>query len=337
MSKPKIAITLTCLGLVVAAALSIPVPLHIEATYIIEPDHVRHVITQTPGEVQTIEVEPGSIVKGPVYAENGTLIEPGQVLAVLYSPEKDDERRDLQTKLALQRIEQRTQQKLGNAGRMHLAKQRIGALENQLNEVNQQIEALTIRAPIDGTVVAAPRTPEASIETRRKQLTSWNGTPLDKKNIGAALDERTHLLSIAPNQNFQAIMLIDQGDINEMIQDDLAERLRDQAENKEVIQLKFDHLASRTYEGEIVMVSKGPMEYVPELLSNKLGGELPTVTDSQGREKLLSSVYQATIELAEDTRLLRSGMRGRARFRVDERTSWAWLWRYLKQTFHFRI
>ena len=337
MSKPKIAITLTCFFLLVAAVLSIPVPLHIEATYIIEPLNVRHVITQTAGEVQDLPVEPGAWVKGPVLNDDGSIQEPGQVLARLYSPEKDDERRDLETKLALQRIEERTQEKLGNAGRKHLATQRILALENQLKEVNEQIEALTIRAPVDGHVVAPPRTPEPPIEQRRKQLTTWYGTPLDKKNLGATMDERTHLLSIAPDQNYQAIMLIDQGDINEMIQDDLADRLRDQAANKEIIQLKFDHLASRTYEGEIVMVSKGPMEYVPELLSNKLGGELPTVTDSQGREKLLSSVYQATIELDEDTTLLRSGMRGRARFRVEERTSWAWIWRYIKQTFHFRL
>jgi len=272
-----------------------------------------------------------------VLDEEGNEVEPGEVLLVLYSPEKEDERRDLELKIKLQEIEERTQAKKNQSGRMHLAQQRIRAFRDQLAEVNDQIEDLTIRATVDGTIVAAPRTPEPPIETRRRQLTPWNGTPLNKKNIGATFEERTHLLSIAPNASYQAIMLIDQGDINEMIQDGFAERLLDQQENNEIIQLKFDHLASRTYEGEIVEVSHEIMEYVPELLSNKLGGELPTVTDSQGREKLLSSVYQATIELREDTQLLRSGMRGRARFRVDERTAWGWIWRYLKQTFHFRL
>jgi len=337
MSKPKIAITLSVVGLSLAAVLSIPLPLHIEATFIIQPLNGGDVYTQSPGELIDLRVEPGQKVKGPVLDEEGNEVEPGEVLLILYSPEKEDERRDLELKIKLQEIEERTQAKKNQSGRMHLAQQRIRAFRNQLAEVNDQIEDLTIRATVDGTIVAAPRTPEPPIETRRRQLTTWNGTPLSNKNIGATLDERTHLLSIAPNASYQAIMLIDQGDVNEMIQDGFAERLMDQQENNEVIQLKFDHLASRTYEGEIVEVSQEIMEYVPELLSNKLGGELPTVTDSQGREKLLSSVYQATIELSDDTQLLRSGMRGRARFRVDERTAWAWIWRYLQQTFHFRL
>jgi putative peptide zinc metalloprotease protein len=337
MSKPKIAITLSVVGLLLAAVLSIPLPLHIEATFIIQPLNVGDVYTQSAGELIDLRVKPGQKVKGPVLDEEGNEVEPGEVLLVLYSPEKEDERRDLELKIKLQEIEERTQAKKNQSGRMHLAQQRIRAFRDQLAEVNDQIEDLTIRATVDGTIVAAPRTPEPPIETRRRQLTPWNGTPLNKKNIGATFEERTHLLSIAPNASYQAIMLIDQGDINEMIQDGFAERLLDQQENNEIIQLKFDHLASRTYEGEIVEVSHEIMEYVPELLSNKLGGELPTVTDSQGREKLLSSVYQATIELREDTQLLRSGMRGRARFRVDERTAWGWIWRYLKQTFHFRL
>ena len=79
------------------------------------------------------------------------------------------------------------------------------------------------------------------------------------------------------------------------------------------------------------------MEYVPETLSNKLGGELATVTDSQGRERLQSPVYQATVRLSKDRELLRTGMRGKARFLVEERTGWGWMMRYLKTTFNFRL
>ena len=132
-------------------------------------------------------------------------------------------------------------------------------------------------------------------------------------------------------------MLIDQGDINELSQAELVARLEDSEKKHQLIQLKFDHLPSRTYQGHIHEVSKNPLEYVPEQLSNKLGGDLPTVTDSQGRERLLSSVYQATVELDQDTELLRSGMRGLARFRVEELTAGQWLWRYINQTFHFRL
>jgi hypothetical protein len=35
--------------------------------------------------------------------------------------------------------------------------------------------------------------------------------------------------------------------------------------------------------------------------------------------------------------LLRSGMRGRARFTVERRSAVGWLWRYFRRTFHLRL
>ncbi|MBC8289232.1 MAG: hypothetical protein H8E37_02845, partial [Planctomycetes bacterium] len=83
MSKPKIFVSLTVLGCVVAACLAIPMPLHIEATFIIEPVDVQHVYNPTPGELLKYDVEPGQ------------WIEEGHVVATLVNPEKEDEKRDL--------------------------------------------------------------------------------------------------------------------------------------------------------------------------------------------------------------------------------------------------
>jgi putative peptide zinc metalloprotease protein len=325
MSKPKMAFSLTILFCVCYGVLSIPMPLHIEATYIIEPQDVRHIYTQIPGELANVPVKAGDTV------------EAGTMVVQLLNPDLEDQERNLTNKIKIQEIELTTQEKVRNEGRMSLAINQIAALNDQRADVREQLDALTIKAEVAGTIVEAPRVPEPPIETARKQLSTWNGTPLHPKNIGATIDERTHLLSIAPSPLFQAIVLIDQGDINELSQAELVARLEDSEKKHQLIELKFDHLPSRTYEGHIQEVSKNPLEYVPEQLSNKLGGDLPTVTDSQGRERLLSSVYQATVELDADTDLLRSGMRGIARFRVEERTAGQWLWRYLNQTFHFRL
>ncbi|MDA0282340.1 MAG: hypothetical protein O3B13_08115 [Planctomycetota bacterium] len=325
MSKPKIAFTLTILFCVGFSVLSIPLPLHIEATYIIEPLDVRHIYTQVPGELLDAPVKPGQRV------------ELGQVVAQLSNPDMEDQERSLRSKVTIQKIERDWQMRAGNEGRMSLADQQIAVYSEQLDEIQQRLQELTIKAEVSGTIVEAPNVPEPSIETARKQLSSWNGTPLNPKNLGATIDERTHLLSIAPGDRFQAIVLIDQGDINDLSQAEFVERLEDSERKHQLIEMKFDHLASRTYQGHIKEVSKNPLDYVPEQLSNKLGGELPTVTDGQGRERLLSSVYQATVEIDQDTDLLRSGMRGRARFRVDERTAGQWLLRYLSQTFYFRL
>ena len=44
-----------------------------------------------------------------------------------------------------------------------------------------------------------------------------------------------------------------------------------------------------------------------------------------------------TVRLEQDAGLLRNGLRGRARVTVDTRSVGQWIWRYLLQTFHFRL
>ena len=95
--------------------------------------------------------------------------------------------------------------------------------------------------------------------------------------------------------------------------------------------------ATTHYEGTIGEVSERNAEYAPGQLSNKAGGELPTVTDPQGRERLTSIAYEATVLLDEESALLRAGMRGRSRFLVGHRSAWQWTWRWITHTFHFRL
>ena len=302
-------------------------PLHIEPTFIIEPVDVEHLVAKTPGALVEFNAKPGAWVQQ------------DQIIAILSNPEKHDELRDLELKRNLQEIRRATQLQLGSTSQMVVADEQKTSLELQIAEVRKQLEDLEITAPVSGRIIEPPRTAAPDLETMRQQLSGWIGTPLDNRNIGAVLEERTHLVSIAPSKDYQAIMLIDQGDRNELIHreeiGDIAQRLVNS--ESQTIELRFDHLPSRSYEGTVEHVSKNPMDYVPELLSNKLGGELATITDGQGRERLQSPVYQATVVLKEDTALLRTGMRGKARFLVEERTLGDWLSRYFWRTVRFRL
>jgi putative peptide zinc metalloprotease protein len=173
-------------------------------------------------------------------------------------------------------------------------------------------------------VVAPPRTDRPTHDVTKQELTAWHGTPLDPRNDKALLEERTHVLSIAPSERMQALVVIDQSN-------------RDDVNVGDIGELKFDHLPSRTYEGTLASISDRHLEYAPPGLSNKAGGELPTVSDNQGRERLTSIAYQGTVLIDEDTELMRSGLRGWAKFEIDRRTTGELIWRYLRQTFHFRL
>ena len=401
LSRPKIAISLGLLVTVIACTMAVPLPLHIEAMFLIEPHDVRHVYTPVPGRLENRPVQPGDQV---------TL---GDTLATLTNPALALEQLRLEQQEKVQLIRVSVANALEDRSREELARANRESARTQLAEFRKQIERMTITAPCTGTGVAPPRVPAPPLDSRRDQLGSWHGTPLEDRNRNCLLPDRTHLLSIAPDSEFQAVVVIDQGDRNDMVSaeeslgfsgisspagltitsvlpDTPAARAGivpgDQitsnngsdvtrlaallprtpastnktaprplllsvkstgGENREVklaparsptrVELKFDHLPARTYEGFIEKISRRDLEFVPELLSNKLGGEVATATDRQGRERPLSPAYQATVLLRKDPALLKTGLRGRSRFLVDTRTPYQWIYRWYRRTFRFRL
>lgn len=312
LSYPKIAISLTVLAAVIAGVLMIPLPLHVESSFLIEPDQVRHVYTTTPGHLESLEVKPGDkVVKG-------------QVLVRLKNETIEEEYQSLLDRRAVLVEEKRTHEALEDKGQVLLVKSQLANIDAQIVEHRQRIAELEIKAPCDGTVVAPPRTPEPKADKALNQLHQWHGTPLEERNLGCFLDERTQLLSIAPNDRLAVVMIIDQSDRNDVRQD-------------QDVEIKFSHLADKTYTGTITQISDRHLEFVPSALSNKYGGDLPTVTDDQGRERLDDPAYQATIVLSKDTAMLKPGIRGKARCVIERRTAGQWLWRKFRQTFHFRL
>lgn len=312
MNYHRLAISLTVLAGLVIAALVIPLPLHVEAAFLVQPEGVQHLHTALPGRLVEVRVRAGERV------------EAGQELAVLENTELDDEFLDLWKKITVQ---QRTITRYRNQNdlpSMHLAVQLLDSLLEQLVDVEQRRRQLVLKAPCAGTVVAPPRRPEPKQDHTEQRLSNWFGTPLDPENTGCFLEEQTHLLSLAPNERLEAVLLVDQAD-------------RDDLTPGRQVELKLEHLPDRTYAGTIQEVSLRPLEFAPEALSSKAGGELPTVTDQAGRERLTSAAWQATVQLNQDTDLLLPGLRGTGRFLISRRTAGDWLWRAIRQTFHFRL
>jgi putative peptide zinc metalloprotease protein len=312
LSYPKIAISLTLLTAVVVGVIMIPLPLHVESPFLIEPDQVRHVYTTTPGHLSEIKVKPGDKVRE------------GQVLAVLTNDEMKDEYLLLLDQRAILKKEAIAYFALEDEAQERLAREKLKNLNTQIKERQTRLAQLVIKAPCDGVVVEPPRIPKPKADTAFNQLALWHGTHLEKRNMGCFIQGRTQLLSIAPNDRLAVVMIIDQSDRNDV-------------HKNQDVEIKFSHLADRTYHGKITAISDRHLEFAPPPLSNKYGGDLPTVTDDQGRERLTNPAYQATILLHEDTQLLKPGIRGKARCVVERRTAGQWMWRYFRETFHFRL
>jgi len=308
----KIAVSSVVLGLLIAAALKIPFPWYAEAPFVIEPEDGQEVRVATPGRLTTLHVKPGQQVRR------------GQLLAELENPELSDRLHSLKVDHDVARTQLKMYQGLEDPAGEQLARQRLQGIEAQIRDYEARMEKLTLRAPCDGFVVAPPSRPESVQASMEEPLPRWHGTPLDDHNKGCFLDRQTHLLTVAPTKRLVAIALVDQSNRNEL-------------QEGTDVELKFDHLPTEVVEGNVETISRRHQLFAPLELSNKSGGDLPTVTDAQGREKLASAVYPATVPLPGDTQLFRAGMRGRARFLLERRSAGGWAWLYIRRTIQFRF
>ena len=343
MSKPKIAFSLLVFSGLIYAALSIPIPWHVEAPFMIEPLDVAHVHTVTPGQMLTPDqleeaandpesgdysVAQSQFLQAGEYSNRvkpGDYVEDGQVVAVLENVEKLDELRALRVKRDVQVKQVELQDALRDNPQRRVAEAQLASIDEEIKILEDQLKHRVIRAEATGTVIAPPRVPEPKADdTTRTELGRWYGTPLDDRNVNCFLDAETHLLSIAPGDEFEAVVYVDQGD-------------RQDVDEGMEVELRIENIPDVIYVGNVGVMAPNGVDFAPEPLTTKYGGQMSTVTTDDGREKLVSTAYRATVSLTTDVDLMKSGMRGLARFSVDERTAGEWMWRWIKRNFHFRL
>ena len=296
----------------VTLALSVPFPWYVESPMYVQPEDVRHIYVTTPGQLDDIRVKPGETVKT------------GDTLAILQNPELSDRLKELESEYHLWTARLKTAIETNDAAGEIEAEERQVSLEKEIRELRRQVAELTIVAQIDGRIVPPPRKPMPKRDPSDPRLPPWHGTPLDQQNDKVWLDAQTHLFSIAPKDTMEAVLVVDQGQ-----REDIAVDLP--------VQFRLDHLPGQVFDGKISMISHRHLENAPPSLSNKYGGPLPTVSGQNGEEQLTSIAYEATVQLAEQTESLRAGTRGEARVLVERRTAADWLWRWIRKTFYFRL
>ncbi len=312
MSKKRISVSLMVFVTAMLLISLIPIPWYVTSHFILEPENVEHVYTMSEGFLKEYHVQPGDDVTK------------GDLIATLENSQLVDERRQLLTQQKQTNIALVIAKAQHDSTQQLLLGKDLQLVAEQLAANNRLLQELQIIAPCDGKVIAPARVPRPKRSHIQSQLTPWYGTPLSNENIGCLLAPRTPLISIAPNKNYRAILLIDQDH-----RDDIAVG-RD-------VKLRFYHLPSVTFQCKVAEIAEQQSEFAPAALSNKQGGELPTVADSSGRERLTNISYQATVPIHEHCELLKTGMTGQAQFIIEKRTLLGWFWRSVRRTFHFRM
>lgn len=312
VSWGRFAFTATALSALLVAAVSVPLPIYRKAPFYLEPDGVQDVYAMVPGVLEDVRVRAGQGVRQ------------GELLFVFGNPELADEYRKTALHRQVAESEAASLRLLDDHEAFMLKCEELNQIDRTLAELRTQIGHLEVRAPCDGVVVPPPRVVEPKLEQRRDRLPTWSGTPLERRNLLCFVEERTHLCSIAPEDRYRAVLLIDQHD-------------RADIRVGQRVDLKAEHLAGVTLHGAVAEIAHQNVEFAPRLLSNKFGGQLPTMTDSLGRERLTSEAYEMAVRFDGRPDLFRSAQRGEARFLVTNRSAAGWAWRYIQTNIRFRL
>lgn len=294
-----------------AAAALIPLRLPIDVDLYVKPRQIESVFSTVPGRVVQILVKPGEVVRK------------GQLLVRLSNPDIEDRIPVLRTKIQSTQVECETLHALDLISQEQIATARLKSLQEQLEEALDHQTRLTILAPDDGIVLAPATTSPSRDSKTMAQLPQWSGTPLDEKNLGSLLEAKTHLMSLSRGETVDAVLLIDQ-------------RHRNDFSAGHSVAVKLEHLPDVTFHATVSEISKRDSEFAPGGISQRSGGDVPTLTDSSGRERLMSTAYQATVPLDAARLPLTNELHGRARA-LTSRTVGQWVWEWARRTFYFRL
>lgn len=298
--RPRIACGV--LALMAVAALTVPFPVLVTAPLIVEPVDGQQVYVSTPGRLMSVRVRPGQRVRR------------GEILAELENRDLLDAYRQVQTSYDLQCLAVKMHQATGDSAQEVLAREIRDSLEEEVRDCRDRLTQLQIPAPCDGVVICPP----GPIGSRRSSDRA-DRMPLDPSNLGSYLPVGTHLLTVAPSPDFQAVLLVDQSS-----SPSFAPGVK--------VRLKLEHAPDKVIHGLVTSRSIPDQSYgAPD--------------DSFAREKVAAShapagggtprLSQATVPLTELNAPVVAGLRGEARVIVFHPSLASWLWRQAHQTFRF--
>ena len=238
---------------------------------------------------------------------------------------QDLENEETIAKIQLQKLRERVFSDRSLAAQLETQQEILDSIVDLKDKTKVELDRLTVSAPIAGVVIPPPRRPER--DSGDGQLPSWSGSPLDTQNRGAMLTSEDLLCEIGNADDFEAILAIDQGDVQLV-------------RVGQSVDMKLDSRRLETFSGTINEKSQEPLRATSTSMSSQTGGDLQTEIDpATGQVKPRSVTYQARVrlEIEADDLPMRAGYRGSAKVHVDKKSLGQRLWRVIAQTFNFEF
>lgn len=315
VKKRPLFVTLAIVGAIIGIVGYVPLPHSIDCALEIRPSRAGTVYAGVPGQIQWT-AEPQSFVRE------------GQRIAVLANPQLDIQLADLRGREKISEVQ------LANLMRQsivdqsveiqrHTQEELLDSIRRQRVQIEEEKERLIVKAKRDGLVIKPVARPAEDNQDGR--LPGWSGTPLDERNLGAYLTPDDVICELGTPDDFEAVLIIDQGDV-QLVRDG------------QTVDMKLDSRRLEKFSGVITEMSNRPLDQASMSMSSQTGGALQTEIDpATGQVKPRSVSYQARVPLAEVDFLLRPGYRGSAKVHVDPMSLGQRLWRVIIKTFNFEL
>jgi putative peptide zinc metalloprotease protein len=291
----------------VVLLLNLPLPGRVVAGALLDQDTAQRVYA-------TFE---GTLVSG---AKIGERVRAGQEVARLVDPRVQSEliRLDGEVRLHRQRLQHFERRRVTEpevASLIPTVREALNDFEQQLAQWTKDAERLVLRAPCDGIVLPGPS--QKALESD-DSLRTWAGNPLDDQNRGCFIRAGTTVCLVGPEQSREALVLVNQDDINFVRPD-------------QKVHLLWKELAGEVLTGRIIEVAALDLNLLSRDAVLRL--QLPARQSATGQLRPVGTWYQVRTKLDETDAPLPRGAAGDAKILVAPQSLWTRLTRWLARTF----
>lgn len=278
----RVSLLMGLLAAVLAVVFYWPIERSITVPAVFVPQQAKIVYASTGGQLEFAQPAGTFVREGEAIARlNNTEME----LAVVEKQGEYEVRRVAYEQLSAMRSWDKS------AGvRTPTARAALASAEVALAEHRRRQEQLTLRAPVDGVMIAPPLVELQ--QDRTGQLPTWTGSPLEPQNIGCWIEPGTVFCSVSSSDSLTALVTVEEADATEVV---AGQKVRILAASAPV----------RIIEGEVVQVAKR-------------GKASDTKQATTGRNKK----HLVEVRLLTDDPWLLVGTRGTAKIEASRRTLW---------------
>ena len=312
----RVSISALVAFVILGAVLLVPVPHYVHCVFHVQPRNATNVFVDVPGVLTQVVAKPNQQVDS------------GDTLVCLADDRLAQQIEYLRGKVRVKRaaynaakfVSQRDYTMLEE---LDSAKSELTAAEIDLKQRELDKPRLTVRASVAGILLEPA--PVKRPKGQANELVGWAGSPLEQRNVGAYLDQKTLVGKIVPDpKDLEAVLAIDQGDI-EFVRCD------------QPVSMVVKQLPGESIEGRTTTHAPIRMKQVPKALSSRFGGPLISEVNESGQDRPQSTNYLVSVPFKSEQLAILDGATGYAKIRTGTQTVGQRLWRLACQTFRFEL